>query len=154
MKKKLKYIVLGLENCQTMKFYSEDIERINIDNIKTSISINRGDATEYLTTNKFNIVLKPEANTYDSQVVTYFNNELPFDRIMKFNDICTIDLFYYDGSSAQYKVEWKQHKNAYIIDQENKNQTSHLSDNEMFGKGNLYIICDKKITAKQYLGLE
>ncbi len=134
-------IELTFENCEAVKFDREYIEFIHLDNINNSITGNETYIYEYCNVKDVAILIKSEANINDNFVATSYGNEnLPFQKILRWSDIVAVDVIYENRENKCMYVDWKEVSNGL-----NSYQKSKLDDN-----GNLYIVISKNKEIMDY----
>lgn len=85
----LKTVDLVLENCEVITIDAKNIEMFYVSEIKRSIYFRDGFYSESIYANEIGISIKVNANA-NSSYTDNWNKEgrsLPFDRLIKFNDI-------------------------------------------------------------------
>ena len=110
--KKYRKIKLVFENCESVWFPAKAIEHFCISGITKTISqINWGAKEKFfdeqLHCDGISIVLNNTANDKNYCSSRFFSENTIFDRIRRFNDITSVNLFYKDGSFDTFFVPWK-----------------------------------------------
>ncbi len=128
--KNLKSIEIVFENTESITFPASEIEDIYIQGI-TSIkffSSYRKEIFERYRAETILLRIKQEANNkkYSSSLKNYGEVDMPFERIMRFNDICSVSLNYTQNKTETYDIVF--------YSEENQKQKSVIEDN-----GNIFI---------------
>lgn len=146
--REIKRIRLGFENCEWMDFDATEIASIALEGITRNIrryAIN--EISEMTLCSECFIELIPHAN----------REHLPFGgdgceatttfkRIMEFDDIVSVEVFYGDGSRENVHVPWDD---ATLGGENNLNQESYLSD-----LGALYIYISRRKSLRSIVDTE
>lgn len=132
-----------LENCEVIRVNREHIGYFCMSDVKKSIvRIGVNSISDFLQCDELYIEICSKVNHPDSYVSTRQDNDiLPFDRILRYNDITSLDINYEDGSSECISVKWDEdsfYSNSY--------QTSKMNE----FTGDLYIVVSDKVTADEY----
>lgn len=131
--KEIKTVELVLENLESVLFSVKDIVMLSINDIKKSIRFSNEQTSINLTANEIIIEINSKANLYSAYSHKWFDKQneslLPFDRLMKYNDITAIELTYQDDSKDYIYANWPGD-----IDENNKLQSSKFDSD-----GNLNI---------------
>lgn len=138
----LKAVDLVLENCEVITIDAEHVEMFYASDIKRSIYFQYGVCDESTSAKDIDISLIANANLYSSYT-DHWNDEnrpLPFDRLVKHNDITHVDVNYQDGSHEYIRVNWGGDS-----DMNNPNQTSRI------GTDRIHIIISPNRTVEDYL---
>lgn len=101
--KELLGIELIFENCEGMFIPIESFTDLYIQDGEINTYINLNDKIEY----------------------KGFDNSTPLQRINKYDDIVSLNLIYKD-EDIEYKLLWWEDSNPYIVDDNNRYQTSEL----------------------------
>lgn len=128
---KLKDIYIVFENCEEIFIPATDIDGLNVKLCAQHVELTVDDEiSETFEASETFLILKKSAN------ITYywFDNKLPFDRILTFRDIVGIQCEFDDGSVKYFTVPWEDGKSDY----DNKLQKTELLKN-----GNLMIFIGK-----------
>ncbi|MET3209719.1 UNVERIFIED_CONTAM: hypothetical protein ABIC26_002666 [Paenibacillus sp. PvR008] len=139
--KKLKEIVFGFENCESLSVEANHIGNFSVTNIKKSIIRHYGDIRFMDTCDTFSIVVNRNANT-DYQVSVIEDNNYKqntFDRLTN-GDIVVIDIVYDDDSKDEIYVRWEG-KSDYL----NEAQKTYISK-----LGDLFIVISKEETVESF----
>jgi len=127
----IKSVELGLENCEGIKFNTEEIGTIYVGDIKQTISRVACNAiSKNLFCDTFYIEIHKSANKMD-RFLTDWSEILPFDRLLQHRDIATITINYEDETSECYCVNWTGD-----YDWINESQSGKLNEKT----GDLYIV--------------
>ena len=110
--KKYRQIELVFENCESVCFPAKAIEHFCISGITKTISqINWGAKEKFfdeqLHCSGISIVLNELANDKNYCSTNFFSERTIFDRIRRFNDITSVNLFYKDGNFDTFFLPWK-----------------------------------------------
>lgn len=127
---KIKRVVLTFKNMESVSILGKNIdslsfkEPVNIHwgvNLDVELIINKS----FSTSEYFTIALLPEAN--DSTFAEFYSetNYTPFERIQKFNDIVSVEIYYNNGELMDFYLEWKG-VNEDIGCSENRYQSSRM----------------------------
>ncbi|MBP2657918.1 MAG: hypothetical protein H6Q69_950 [Firmicutes bacterium] len=107
--KNITSLKLILENCESISFPAKCIKSIRVDDIRTNFDYSDGYYSEYIKANQINITIDTQANL----IVAYSDGfplperKLPFDRIMRHNDITHIKIAYNDNTTEDISVNWQ-----------------------------------------------
>ncbi|MDR6779455.1 hypothetical protein J2W98_003735 [Paenibacillus peoriae] len=139
--KKLKEIVFGFENCESLSVDAKYIGNFSVTNVRKSIIRHYGDIRFMDICDTFSIVVNKNANTdYKVSVVegnSYKQNT--FDRLTN-GDIVVIDIVYDDDSKDEIYVQWEG-KSDYL----NEAQKTYISK-----LGDLFIVISKEETVESF----
>lgn len=104
----VKTVDLVLENCEVITIDAKNIDMFYASDVKRSIYFRDGFYSESLSANEIGISITVNANV-NSSYTDNWNSEirlLPFDRLIKSNDITHFDINYQDGSNEYIRVNW------------------------------------------------
>lgn len=136
MSKEIAKISLVLENCDSLDIYRKDIGIFYLGGISKSFSrIASNSISESQVASEFYIEIHKDANTNENRDINFSDDEMPFERIAKHQDITQIGLEFEDGTFDHYLLNWEGDS-----DYENEAQTSVVSD----VNGSLFIVVSEK----------
>ncbi|MDP9675286.1 hypothetical protein J2W97_001269 [Paenibacillus jamilae] len=137
--KKLKEILFGLENCESLSIDAKYIGNFSVTNVRKSIIRHYGDIRFMDICDTFSIVVNKNANT-DYQVFGVEDEgfkQNTFDRLTS-GDIVVIDIVYDDDSKDEVYVHWEGES-----DYSNEAQKNYISK-----LGDLFIVISKEETVE------
>lgn len=141
--KQFQFIDLVLENSEVIQIKSEHIHFFHAGEITRSISRFGTNAIHDMTSCKeIFLQLSPLSNDMSSYDFTYHNNNtLPFDRLLKHQDLVAINIKFDDDSEEYIYVSWGGES-----DWINAHQTCRVSQQT----GDLFIVVSENKTADTY----
>lgn len=141
--KQFQSIDLVLENCEVIQIKSEHIHFFHVDEITRSISRFGTNTVHDMTSCKeFFLQISPLSKDMSSYDFTYNSNTtLPFDRLLKHQDLVAVNIKFDDNSEKYIYVSWGGES-----DWINVHQTCRVSEQT----GDLFIVVSESKTADTY----
>lgn len=136
----IKEIHLCFENLDRIIFERKYIGNFILDNIQTSISrigMNRIDSVVYA--KKFVLEVKKDANIFEKDI--NYGERYVFDRFIKYQDICNIEIIYKTGKQESYYFDYDGGEHDGDLGADNINQKSRINQ-----FGDLEIVIDKDLS--------
>ncbi|MEJ3719217.1 hypothetical protein WGM54_14445 [Paenibacillus polymyxa] len=137
--KKLKEVVFGLENCESLSVDAKYIGNFSVTNVRKSIIRHYGDIRFMDICDTFSIVVNKSANI-DYQVFgvedEYYKHNT-FNRLTS-GDIVVIDIMYDDDSKDEIYIQWEGESDYF-----NEVQKTYISK-----LGDLFIVISKEETVE------
>ena len=138
---RIKEIELVFENCEVITIPGKYIGRFYVGNICKSLSRIAVNSTRmYETAKKIVIEIHKDAETQNRQFGTE-GDDSTFDRILKWNDITSIEITLEDAYNKENKEEHYVFCTDWIGDSEYENKGQKSKRSEL---GHLYIVITKK----------
>lgn len=138
---RIKEIELVFENCEVITIPGKYIGRFYVGNIRKSLSRIAVNSTRmYETAKKIVIEIHKDAETQNRPFGTE-DDDSTFDRILKWNDITSIEITLEDAYNKENKEEHYVFYTDWIGDSEYENEGQKSKRSEL---GHLYIVITKK----------
>lgn len=103
-------IDIVMENCEVLGLPAASVGAMSVRGIERTIGrIAVNAITEMVRCGEFSIELLPNANVTERYLDGWgarSDGDLPFKRLQAHNDICAIDVIYYDGTNEYIYVPW------------------------------------------------
>lgn len=144
---RIKEIELIFENCEVITIPGKYIGRFYVGNIRKSLSRIAVNSTRmYETAKKIVIEIHKDAETQNRPFGTE-GDDSTFDRILKWNDITSIEITLEDAYNKENKEEHYVFYTDWIGDSEYENEGQKSKRSEL---GHLYIVITKKNKKEGY----
>lgn len=139
MDKKLKKVVLVLENLDSVEIAADNVNYLFVSDIKKDLTYHYGKFRTYETVEEFYIEIKKEADTIECRDKNYIGDgKTAFERLMQYNDVTQVQYEFEEGEPYLHFVEWVHSKG-----EENENQRTSVQ--YVAGREMLVIECKKRI---------
>jgi len=124
--KNITALELILENCEKIRFPAKYIKWLSVEDVSRGFNYSNGSYNEHIKANEVTITINTNANTADaySDDFPLPERKLPFDRIIRHNDITHIEVAYNDNTTEYISVSWEDNEDNEDI---NINQASSLN---------------------------
>ena len=108
---KIEKVILNFENLESVAILEKNIDFLSFKepantysgaNLNEELIISKFSVSEY-----FAITLLPEANNSTFAKFHFDESYSPFERLQKFNDISSVEIYYDSGAKAEFYLEWK-----------------------------------------------
>lgn len=143
--KAINKVRIGLENCECLEFQGDQVSYLAITNIRKNIYWSGSFLFDHNVCDHFSMNLLPSANIKQNDISKFNVTQLPFDRLLQYPDIVSVEVFYSDGRSVDVYVEWEDDNHRDY----NLYQRTTISE-----YGNLCILVDKSKTARDVFDLD
>ncbi|MBP2637779.1 MAG: hypothetical protein H6Q72_3686 [Firmicutes bacterium] len=106
--KTIKSLALILENCEEITFKAEHIKFLTVNEISRGFTYSHGSISEHITANDIQLTICAQANIMTAYADDFPipDRELPFDRMLRHNDITHIEVVCNDNTEEYIGVYW------------------------------------------------